>query len=107
MFTYCFRAFSSDRSITCFRIKNRTVLIDGHLESAAFEIGNRVNEIVKINPYRHRRRRKARIARRHAKEEHFLPRGLNHFTEKVRKKSWQPRTAGKHKLVRTNSIAVL
>src|SRR5258708_2888388 len=53
--------------------------------------------MIMVQPRRHVRNAKPRVARWHAQEEHFLPRGMNAVTHYFRKELWQPRSAGKDK----------
>ncbi len=60
--------------------------------------GNCINQIVEVDPRRHRAATETVISRRHTKKDHFLPRYVNQLTQQFRKQFRQPWTTRKHKL---------
>src|ERR1051325_2297430 len=70
--------------------------IDSELETTSFDIRERIDEVVEINPARHHSHIETIDARRNAKEDNLLTRDVNAFGQQFGKELRQPWTTGKH-----------
>src|SRR5260370_5181358 len=83
------------------------VPVESNFQSAGFQVGHSVTFVRLKQKSGQRRRRKAGIARRNAKEEHFLSAWKNARAEDIWKNFAQPRAAGKNELSRGNVLALI
>src|SRR5260370_8883575 len=83
------------------------VPVESNFQSAAFQVGHSVTFVALKQKSGQRRRRKAGIAGRNAKKEHFLSAWKNARAEDIWKNFAQPRAAGKNELPRRNVLAMI
>src|SRR5260370_40523644 len=83
------------------------VPVESNFQSAAFQVGHSVTFVALKQKSGQRRRRKAGIAGRNAKKEHFLSAWKNARAEGIWKNFAQPRAAGKNELPRRNVLAMI
>src|SRR5689334_3173138 len=70
--------------------------VNRELETTTFDIRQRINEIVEIDPARHHSDAEAIVPRRNAEKNLFLPRDVNSLAQQLRKQFRQPWTTRKH-----------
>src|SRR5260370_35089278 len=83
------------------------VPVESNFQSAGFQVGHSVTFVALKQKSGQRRRRKAGIAGRNAKKEHFLSAWKNARAEDIWKNFAQPRAAGKNELPRRNVLAMI
>src|SRR5215213_32113 len=96
------RCIRRDDSLVVIGVKRRPMSIDRDLEAATVQIGQRINQIVKIDPRRQPVRLETIVSRRNAEEEDLLATHVNQFAEQVGKEFREPWTTGKHEVVRSD-----
>src|SRR5579864_570191 len=99
---------SGRRAVAGSGIEGGAAVVVGYFETAPVVTRNAI-EVMRgtvLDPCGHVGLDKPGVARGYAEEEHFLTRGMNQVADHVRKNRAEPRTAGKHVLIRGEPGAI-